>query len=215
MKRLYLRAVLDWAIRKEQHLEIGLSLAGALWRFWETQSHISDGRNWLDSALEKSQQLENEDPSFLAAKASALFAAGVLTRHQGDMEAAQELLEASLKLRRILGDLTGTAHTLNNLGVLARIQQEYPTAQAVLEESLALMRELDDQFGIAAVLTNLGTVAMSQQDYTQAKVLLEESIEMQRRIGDEWDLAYSLSRLGVIYLEFKDYNLADSLLRAC
>ena len=47
-----LRVALSWALERAE-VEPGLQLGGALWGFWEAHGHYSEGRRWLEKALEK------------------------------------------------------------------------------------------------------------------------------------------------------------------
>lgn len=62
--------------------EIAGRLAGALWQFWATHSHFSEGRKILGTALEHSSTLP------MPVRAKVLFGAAELTRHQGEYERA-------------------------------------------------------------------------------------------------------------------------------
>src|SRR5215207_1839591 len=82
-----LRAALAWALEREE-VELGLRLAGALWMFWEAHGHYSEGRRWLEKALEK------EGRTSAAARAKALEAMCSMALDQWDLDrgegAAQE-----------------------------------------------------------------------------------------------------------------------------
>src|SRR5262249_49202179 len=46
-----LRAALAWCQTPAGDVEVGLRLAGALWRFWDARSYLSEGRHWLEQML--------------------------------------------------------------------------------------------------------------------------------------------------------------------
>jgi predicted ATPase len=73
-----LRAALEWSQGTDGDTEIGLRLAGALWRFWWVRGHLTEGRQWLEAALARGA----DAPAALRAK--ALHGAGNLALPQGD-----------------------------------------------------------------------------------------------------------------------------------
>ena len=64
-----LRAALRWSLGGGE-AELGLGLAAALWSFWYTRGHLSEGRRWLESAVFENGRLRTR------AKARALGGAG-------------------------------------------------------------------------------------------------------------------------------------------
>src|SRR5215218_6422799 len=81
-----LRAALSWALERGE-VELGLELAGALWTFWEAHGHFSDGRRWLEEALEKADRVS------VAARAKALEGVTWLAFRQGDIKCAEATAE--------------------------------------------------------------------------------------------------------------------------
>jgi predicted ATPase/class 3 adenylate cyclase len=186
-----LRAALEWAKMEERGAEAGLRLAGALHRFWAMRGYLSEGREWLEGAVSRSQ-----GPS--KARAKAIYGAGALGFVQGDYGRAEALCEQSLALYRELGDKFGIALSLNVLASLHMYRGDYGRAIALLEQSLALCRELDHRWLIAATLSTLARTLRPRGDYERAKALLEESLILWRQTGDKWGLARSLHSLGVV-----------------
>ena len=74
-------------------------LAVALWHFWYVRGYYSEGRHWLELALERNQ---TASPSV---RASALSSAANIARTQGDHVVARRLLEESLAIFRELDDV--------------------------------------------------------------------------------------------------------------
>jgi predicted ATPase/transcriptional regulator with XRE-family HTH domain/Tfp pilus assembly protein PilF len=210
-----LRAVLAWCQTPAGDAEVGLRLAGALWRFWDTRSYLSEGRHWLEQTLARSgpgAPRENElldaadhanaqpRQTRLATRAQALYGAGALAWSQGDYAESTTLLEEGLALFRALEDSAGIASTQNHLGVIAQLQGDYVRATTLLEASLALRRALGDKHGIAGALNNLGMVALCQGDYAQARPLVEEALVLVRELGSERYVALVLNNLGIVAL---------------
>ncbi len=186
-----LRAALAWSLAAPGGAEIALRLAGALWRFWELHSHFSEGRQWIERALERREEV----PAPVRAK--ALCGIGVMTEAQEGLEARSiALLEESLALRREIGDGQGVAESLLYLGRRMRNQGDYGRAIALETESLALFRSQRTTWGMAWALLSLGDAMLDQGDLDQAIGRFEEAIDLARAQGDNHTGAWACCNLG-------------------
>jgi len=199
-----LRAALAWA-RERGAVELGVRLAGPLWRFWWLHGHLSEGRAWLEAALSAG---EGSDPG---ARGTALNGAGILARYQGAYERATALHEEALAIHRSIEDTAGIANTLNNLGMVAYQQGEYERATLLHEEALTLRRALEDRRGIAFSLNNLGLVAEARGEYARAATMHEEALALQRALGNTSGIAASLGNRGIVAGHMGDYARAANL----
>ena len=86
-----MRAALSWALERKE-AELALRLGGALWRFWWMHDHYSEGRRWLEEALEIEGQGSPES------RAMALAGVTFLSFEQGDLDRVQEACEEGLDL---------------------------------------------------------------------------------------------------------------------
>ena len=206
-----LRIALATAATSTEHSGKGLALAGALWRFWHLHGHLGEGRRWLEEALTRTPETEEE--AGMRVRARALHGAGVLATIQDDNQRALILLEQSLDLSRHLDDRRGIATALNGLGNVALQQGDYTSAATHFGESLALRRELSDTWGIATSLNNLAMVAHYQGDHAQASTLYGESLALRRDLGDTQGIAVLLNQLASIALETGDLTRAEMLYR--
>jgi predicted ATPase/DNA-binding CsgD family transcriptional regulator len=118
-----LLAALWWLLERGQ-VEEALRLAAALEQFWLLEDYVSEGRNFLEQALEASS--ESRAPVSAQVRARALRVAGSLLYNQQDPERAIELLEESEKLSRQLQDKQGIAATLNYLGIIKHHRGDLP-----------------------------------------------------------------------------------------
>jgi tetratricopeptide (TPR) repeat protein len=203
-----LRAALRWT-QESGEAELGLRLAGALWQFWITRGHMSEGRRWLESLLEGAEAPEGVVSP--AVRTRALLWAGTFAAEQGDYGRAAALCEESDALSRDLGDTWGMGWSLNVRGELARHRGDHQGAIALFERSLALFRSLDDRWYAAVVLNNLGALARYQADNARAAALYEESLVMTREIGDPWSTAMILGNLGEVARDQGDTARAAAL----
>jgi predicted ATPase/DNA-binding CsgD family transcriptional regulator len=182
-----------------------LQLVLALSPFW-------DASGWFEVTL----PISRAGPP--AARAEALEATGTVAWYRGDLATAASLLDASLVLRRQLGDNDGAVSALNRLGVVARERGDTTGASALFEEALANSYQHGNDPGMANALHNLGLVASDRGDFERAAQLYgaadalsehnpnvmpradrttrERNIpELRAQLGDEaFDLAWATGR---------------------
>jgi predicted ATPase/Tfp pilus assembly protein PilF len=197
-------AALAWA-QQSGDGERMLRLAVALSWFWLMRGYLSEGLGWLEDALAAA----GTAPAAL--RAAALNGAGNLLVERGEYGQAGARYEASLELRRELGDKRGIASSLTNLGVATDRQGAYGRAVALLEEALALARELGEAVLIARTLGNLGTVLghLGQDAHEAARY--EEALALFRALGDEHGIAVALDNLGLGSFRQGQYERAKAL----
>jgi predicted ATPase/DNA-binding XRE family transcriptional regulator len=185
-----IRVALAWSIQAGNRITDGLQLAVAIWRFWSTRGHLSEGRRWLESALSSDVAVPD------ALRAEGFNAAGNLARDQGEHAESQRLHDASLELRRRLGDTRGVAVSLNNLGTVALDQGLYVRATELYDEALALFREVAQDWEIGIAVHNLGLVLGRRGEYERASQLMDEALGIWERVGDATQRARSLDAMG-------------------
>jgi len=207
-----LRAALQWALDADEPL-LGLRLAGALWRFWDIRSFLSEGRDWLDRLLARASSSDNADPIVLAVLGKAAIAASHLACNHDDSAAARRHAEGSLKLFRAAGDASGAAAALNALGLAELRLRAFERAQACFEDSIALCRELGDRVGLSATISNLGGLKRDQGKFAEALALYHEGLEAARTLGeDDMGLARRCNRIGDLALLMGDLATAGRFL---
>lgn len=197
-----LRASLDWCV--EHDAANGVALAGKLGRFWYQRGYMSEGRQWLETLIDRAPDADPVD------RALALYSLAALTAYQGDYARSRPLAEACLQIYRALDDSAGIAMTLNVLGVTAMHEERLGEANAMWEESLKLFRELQDQRNMAVLLGNLSWSASLAQSYERAMAYIEESLTLARRMRDRASMAAAVQNLGLVALEMGDIERADA-----
>ena len=200
-----LRAALAWSAAPEEAGEAGLRLAGALWLFWRTRGYAVEGRNHIESALERTPS----QTTVIVAK--ALAGVGNLAGSQGDLTAAQAYFEKSLAISRALGDSPLTASVPYNLGIVASRQGKTAAARELYESCLVIGRGLGDANGAAMTLLNLGTLANGEGDYAAARSHYEESLPAFRELKNGAGIVMALNGLGIVAYGQGDYDKARAL----
>ncbi len=211
-----LRAALQWSLEQAgdeeagQRREIALRLAGALFMFWWTHGHWSEGRTFLERALAASEGIT------ASVRAKALYVAASLTFVQSDYEWAEALSKESLALYREFGDQRGIALSLYTLGNIAWVRGNTAAACSLSGEALTLFREVDDKEYAAYSLFSLALLASSQGEYARACSLFEESLAVFREIEHKKGIAHILSQLAqALFLSQGDQARVRSLLEEC
>jgi predicted ATPase len=186
-----LRAALNWAVACRK-IVTAQQLSSALVQFWLIRGYLSEGRYWVQAALEHAEGT----PAVI--RAATLLTAGRLAMEQRDLDSAETFFKESLALKRALSDLGGEAAVLNSLGSVAWYRGDLQGANALYEEVLTLRRELNEPLGIANALNNLGLVAMGLQEYERAEQILDESASLTHGLGNKQSLANTRFNLGLV-----------------
>jgi predicted ATPase/DNA-binding NarL/FixJ family response regulator len=154
-------AALRWFERTGDN-EASARLAGALREYWYAAGRWTEGRQWLDPAAARAEEL----PEAVAAK--ALVGSGFLAHYQGDGDRAVPLLEQGRALLERLGDKHGEAYARYMLGVAAEDRGDYPAATRLLGEALDRLQRLGDTTNAAYAEAHLGVVALGAGDLVRA-----------------------------------------------
>jgi predicted ATPase/serine/threonine protein kinase len=198
------RLALDYLI-KTGDAEWGLRLGAALFRFWETREHLTEGRD----AIARLLALEGT-AARPKLRARLLFAAAVLAGEQGDYGSAQQLFGESLDTCIELKDQRGVAVTMNALAVHARDRGELADAALLFERCVEIWKDLGDSANIARALSNLANVMKLKGEYVRASLLYEECLTMFRKAGDGDGVAWTLNYQGDVAREKADLAAARS-----
>jgi len=101
----------------------------------------------------------------------------------GDYQQAIDYHQQSLKIKREVGDLSGTSHSLNNLGNAYYSLRDYQRAIDYFQQSLENKREIGDRHGEANTWFNLGFTRQNLQQKSEAKAAYENARKLYQAMG--------------------------------
>jgi predicted ATPase len=200
-----LRAALSWVLERRK-TDLGLRLVGALGEFWYRRGYLSEGRRWLQAALE--QGVETQEAS---ARARALTRVTTIAWGQGDFERAIALGEESLALARDVGDPSSIATACYTVGRAAFFDNRLERAATLVEEAATLQRGLGDTAGLARSLLLLGWTVAAQRNHDGAMVLREEALALGQRAEDDYTTILSRALGAFAALGLGDHHCAREL----
>ncbi|NOK62162.1 MAG: hypothetical protein GFH27_549321n150 [Chloroflexi bacterium AL-W] len=202
-------AWLDDAISHYRTVYDALGLARAFNRYglvrWQ-QGQLIEARHLLEEGLSYCHQVDAPRDT-----ANILANLGCVADEQGYHDQAMAFHQASLQIRRRLGDIHGIITDLLNLGKTALSQGDHHTAQQYLDEGLSCARELNYHQEEALFLINLGHNACYQRHLADAQAHLNEGLALTQRFGDRLNAAHALNNLGLIALFRYEIDVAMDL----
>jgi predicted ATPase len=198
-----LRAALHWFMENNE-MEQALRLAGSIWRYWQRQGNLGEGRRWLEEGLAKGKDVSKE------VRANALWAAIWLAYHQGDYIHANEKSVEYLPLARELNDPLSVRNALTGLGVTAVALGRYEEGVAYLRESLEICRTVGKNWHLGTSLLLLGQTIIHFGEYQEAVLLLQEALAVYQELGNKAFVARTKGYLGYAALLGSDYVLAKN-----
>lgn len=186
---------------------LALRLSGVLW-YWLYRGQIREGRQWLAEVLALPQAAPGTSE-----RARGLVLAGIMASLQGDVPAANALLEQGHSLALAVTDTKTVALALGAQGGLCRQLGDFAAADGLLQEAEALLRGVGADGQLAQVMAMQGLVAQGQGDAVLARRLFLESLEIGRARGDRLTMIVALLGLIDLALNRGDYVRARERLQ--
>jgi len=200
-----LRAALGWSLTGDRR--VAVATAASLSRFWYVQGHLSEGRRWLEQAL----QVSSREPMDTSVRIYSWLAA--IGYVQQDLALARSFAERGIALAQGLHDERGLMRCTENLALCDMEQGRLAEARSHLEDNLRRARRLHDERGVAVTTGNLGHLSLLQRNHESASAFSIESLKLYRKIRDTEGMAVSLTNLGLNALSAGEPKRAKSYLR--
>jgi predicted ATPase/class 3 adenylate cyclase len=185
-----LRSALEWS--QSARSALAMRLAGALGWFWHFGGYYREGCRRARAALDVGTERT-------AARARALWTAGMLAWIQGDLPEARAHLEQSAAICRELGDHPGLGRALRELGNVLWFEGDHLGSRRAYHESVQCCRQAGSDWDLALTLAAMtGYSRCVEGDDADARTAAEESHHIFQRLGDAWGRAAALFGLAVV-----------------
>ena len=185
----------------------GVTLVGALWRYWDIRGQLGEARVAMEQALPHLGEVA------APVRATLLTSLGNIVSDLGQYQRAEQLYTEALAIRRAEDDDGDVAGLLNILGILLRTTGQHDRARALHRESLGIRTRRGETRGIGLSHLYLGQVALAEGALDAARAESTEALRLLREAGDADQTAYALHTLGLIALEAGRTAAAGDLLR--
>ncbi len=178
----------------------------ALWLFWWWRVHLTEGRRWMEEALEKGSAMP------VSARAKVSFVAGTMAVGQADYPAAGALLDEGYRLFWKLGDKRGAAYALGTSGFVSVGEGQPERALARHEEAVRLFLEVEDKWAAVTELFFSAVGWFKRGDHGRAKRLAEQGLALAREAGDNGATSMVLYILAMVAHASGEYERATESL---
>jgi|GEM_PF-474674 Predicted ATPase len=188
-----LRVALDRLAAAGAHDQV-LRLAGVLWRFWYLKGYLTEGRGYLEAALDS-------DRRRTAPRGKALIGAAVMAINTGDFATAKLRADEGIQLHLAFGDEWGAAYSRFMLGAAAEFTGDLVAAKDLYEAGSLTFRELGDEHSALLVSRNLASVYLELGDRSRGVTLLEDNLRGARATRNDRIEASTLGSLSSLAFE--------------
>ena len=195
-----LRAALAYALEATEGTQAALRLGYALLGFWVTTGELSDGRAWLERALERDGGSQSRE------RMAALYGAAFLAFFQSDNARAEALGTECLSLARHLAGRVEDDWQVEPLKLLGYVVSDPARAQGFLEQVVSLTRTRNDDGALSTALADLGMCLLGRDDLAAARRAFEEAAAVAQRSGEEFPIAYVRDKM--VYLVRSEGDVA-------
>ena len=199
-----IRSALSWLLETRQ-IEAGMRVACWVWPLWFFHSYFVEGRNWMETFLERAATPRT------AAYAMTLSLHSLLCAALEDFQTALEQLEEATTIVQDTGDNRSLAICKQALADIVDAVGDYERAESLSEEAVALLRDASEDGWLVAALSNLAMLAHRRGDDETAERNASEALAISQRIDFRWGVAMSFSRQGRFASDSSDFERAASL----
>jgi predicted ATPase/class 3 adenylate cyclase len=191
-----LRAALRWAIDSGE-MDIALRFLPALWRFWQLDGHLHEGRSLADAAL----SMPGADAP-TAVRMAAVAAGGNLAYWQADPAEARRRYDEELEIARRLEDPVAEADAVFNLLHIAFVDSgDAELVAGLVDEAREKFESIGDARGVARCDLSRCLMSVLLGEPEKVATILGELLARFEDFGDVQYHAMASSILGwVAYL---------------
>ncbi|MER6445174.1 ATP-binding protein [Streptomyces venezuelae] len=207
-----IRLALECCLDEPDEAHLGQYLAGTLWFYWAGCGRLTEGRHWLDRALEPVDQAVEYEGSRL----KALWVLGYVAALQGDATAAMSALYECRDGAARSGNPVAAAYAVHRMGCLALVSDDMARARELLGAALEQYRSAGElNSNVLMCQVELGMALAFLGDLPGALALCGEVREICEERGERWTKAYALYVLAYAALEAGRTREARQLLTEC
>jgi len=206
-----LRQAMLWSA-ESHHPELGLRIAGAIWRFWWFNIRYSEGIRWLRSALDAAGESADR---VLTAKAH--LGLGTLSGFVGLFDESEAHLTTALELYRQLDQegadpvLLRHGYSAALINLSAFIVDDPERSIEVNQEAVEVSRRHADPAGYTVAMGNIAEGHARLGDLARAREEFEESIASSEKLGSAFRLVEAIFQLGAVELNAGEPERAEQV----
>ena len=204
---------MEWSLEAGEP-ELGMRLAGAMWRFWKNTFRFSAGVRWL-SRFEAGTDVDK------IVRAKVMLGLGTLESYTDSPGEAGELLEGAIEIYRELDEQGVEPEQLRHgypsavISLATNIWQyerDFERATELWSEALEIARRIGDLTGASLALGNLAEAAANAGDIEKARAGYTESIEASYALDSTHRTVEAIIFSGVFELSIDEPALSIALL---
>ncbi|WP_093801853.1 AAA family ATPase [Streptomyces sp. Wb2n-11] len=181
-----LRRAMEYSLEHPQDVHLGQYLAGTLWFYWAGCGRLSEGRHWLDHALEAESRHEPH-------RLKALWVLGYVAVLQGDAIGALAALQECREGAELSANPVAAAYAVHRSGCLALVSDDMRRAEELLRDALSRYEEIGElNSNVLMAQVELAMAVAFRGDLAQAVAICEEVATVCEDHGERWALAYAL-----------------------
>lgn len=201
------RAAISWSLEAGHDVLVAARLAVFLLWFWYRHGHMQEGRE-LSERIMRATEAGGGMPHVMG-----LNAAGMMAMWQGDLDVADERINAAVQLSTRHEFELGIAMGHFSYGINLINQGRDQAAHSHLIQAAELFDEWQSQWDIATTTIHLANAALGMGEVDEAERWLAQALPIAEQVGDPWQIAFAANNLGEVARTRGDYERARDFYR--